>query len=149
VPVPSRSAVLLGEMAKAYGAADQIENPSELDALVFRSFQVEVVYRPARDMFSLSGKLGDDAPRMHRPARAVPADPKLVQLRKLRLFRPTGDIDILRGEVMVADLTFPEFSGALDDFLDAVQQARAGETISEDKFAPLDLPYDDLIWIKT
>jgi hypothetical protein len=49
----------------------------------------------------------------------------------------------------VADLTFWEFAGALDDFLDAVEQARAGEEIPEEKFAPPDLPADDLIWIKT
>jgi hypothetical protein len=136
-------------MAKAYGAADQIENPYDLDALVFRSFKAEILYRPGRDIFSLAASLGADAPRLHRPARAVPADPKLRRVRKLRLMRPSGELDVLCGEVAVADLTFAEFAGALDDFLDAVEQARAGETIPDEKFAPPDLPADELIWIKT
>jgi hypothetical protein len=136
-------------MAKNYGAADQIEDPSSLDAIVFRAFDVQIVYSAGRDVFAFSTGLGPNAPRLDRPARMGDAEPSRLRTRKLRLLRPTGEVKTLYGEVAVSGLAYPDFSGALDDFMDAVAQARAGEDIPDEKFAdPPDLPSDHLIWIR-
>jgi hypothetical protein len=145
----SRSAALLAEMAKDYGAADQIEDPSVLDSIVFRSFDASVVYSPGRDVFSFSAGLEASASRCSRPARQSRYDPQRQRNRKLRLLRPDAGAKRLHGEVRLDGLAYPDFAGALDDFMDAVTQARAGRQISEAQFTPPpDLPSDDLIWIR-
>jgi hypothetical protein len=136
-------------MAKAYGAADQIEDPSSLDAIVFRSYDVTIVYNLARDVFSFQAGLGPDAPRVNAPARVRATDVKRIAIRKLRLARPAGDEGRLYGEAPVAGLTYPEFSAAFDEFLEAVAMARAGQALAEERFAPPNYASDDdLVWIR-
>ena len=121
-----------------------------LDAIVFRAFGVTVVYSPGRDVFAFRGSLEQGAPTLARPPIAKDAGASEPPGRRtLRLLRPTGDANALYGELPVSELTYPDFAAALDDFLDALAQARSGERIAEERFAAAsDLPADDLIWIR-
>ena len=149
MPLLSRSAALLADLARAYGAADQIEDASYLDAVIFRSYDLCVVYNPARDVFSFDAALGPEAPKVNAPARRRVETSAPLETRKIKLRRPGGEDPRLRAEVPVAGLTFPEFSAALDVFLEAVAQARMGKPLAEGWFAPPESDRDDdLIWIR-
>jgi hypothetical protein len=152
MPVVSRSAELLAVLAKTFGAADELDDPSYLDSVIFKSYDVAVVYNAARDVYSFSaGRTAAtqdaQAPR-RRAASPEPTERGAAKRpRRLRVMGATLQAGRLGAEIALADLTGPDLTDALDEFLALVADVRAGRT-PRLKPAPEDESGPGVIWFR-